>query len=85
MLGIYREGFEKPKDFFYYRAVVKLKSVKYLALETGYVYFRITSFMENTWNQLNEYIENTKNEIKGLILDLHLKSWWSSGPGNQGK
>lgn len=72
VLGIYREGFDKPKDFSITRAVVKLKSVKYLALETGYVYFRITSFMENTWNQLNEYIEKYKkgNEIKGLILDL---------------
>ena len=39
-LGIYREGFDKPKDFTIERGVVKIKSAKYTDLEGGYAYLR---------------------------------------------
>lgn len=72
-LGIYRDGFEKPKQFVIERGIVKIKSVKYTDLYEGYAYVRLTSFIENSASdltrQLKEHQKRYKN-IRGLILDL---------------
>jgi len=70
---IFREGFDKPKEFIISRGVVKVRSVKYTNLEDGYAYIRLTSFIENSASELEkairQHIRNNK-EVKGLILDL---------------
>jgi carboxyl-terminal processing protease len=72
-LGIFREGFDKPKQFVIERGVVKIKSSKYTDLEDGYAYIRLTSFIENSASdmtrQLKEHQKKYKH-IKGLVLDL---------------
>ncbi|MCB0420739.1 MAG: S41 family peptidase [Bdellovibrionales bacterium] len=73
VLSIFREGFDTPKDFPVKRAVIKIKSVKYTNLENGYAYTKITSFIENTGNDLRKALQKhikKHNGIKGLILDL---------------
>lgn len=73
-LGIFREGFDKPKVFSVTRGVVKVRSVKYTDLEDSYAYIRLTSFIENSASELekalNEHLKKNKNQMKGLILDL---------------
>lgn len=72
-MGIYREGFDKPKEFVVKRAVVKVKSTKFTDLGEGYGYFRLTSFIENTSIDFNKFLNQMKNAkagIKGIIIDL---------------
>lgn len=75
-LAIFREGFETPKDFIVQRGVVKIRSVKATDLEEGYIYVRLTSFIDNSFDDLEktikEYTEKYKKTggLKGLILDL---------------
>jgi carboxyl-terminal processing protease len=72
-LGIFREGFDKPKDFVITRGTITVKSVKYTNLEDGYAYIRVTSFIEKTARDLKRVIEKHKKknkEVKGIMLDL---------------
>lgn len=72
-LGIYRDGFDKPRDFAVERGVVKVKSVKFLDLDDGYGYIRLTSFIENSAPDMEKYLKQmikSHGQIKGLILDL---------------
>lgn len=72
-LGIFREGFDKPKEFSIERGVVKIKSAKYTDLQDGYCYIRLTSFIENSAvdmeKELKEHQKKYKH-IRGMILDL---------------
>jgi carboxyl-terminal processing protease len=70
---IFRDGFEKPREFTVTRGVVKIKSVKVTDLEDGYLYIKLTSFIENSAPDVEKALKNAtaKNkEIKGLVLDL---------------
>ena len=72
-LGIMREGFEKPKIFRIKRDTVKIRSVKYTDMEDAYAYIRLTSFIENSSDDMKKEIDKhiKKNkEVKGLILDV---------------
>ncbi len=72
-MGIFREGFEKPKDFVIERGTVKIKSVKYLDLDEGFGYIRLTSFIENSGSDMEKVIkahEKKYKGVKGLIIDL---------------
>lgn len=72
-LGIFREGFEKPREFVIERGTVKVKSVKYTDLEDGYAYIRLTSFIENSGTEMEKYlkqIQKDHKQIKGVIIDL---------------
>jgi carboxyl-terminal processing protease len=72
-LGIFRDGFEKPKEFVIERATVKVKPVKFMDLEDGYGYFRLTSFIENSASEMEKAIkqlEKSSKGIKGIIIDL---------------
>ncbi len=72
-LGIYREGFEKPKIFSVVRSTVKVKSVKATELDDGYLYVKLTSFIDNSAKEFRKVIENhlkTKKVLAGLIVDL---------------
>ncbi|MEK6554308.1 MAG: S41 family peptidase [Bdellovibrionota bacterium] len=72
-LGIFREGFDEPKDFTIARGTVKIKSVKYTDLNNGFAYVKLTSFIENSFrdlnNEMNKHMQKNKG-TKGLILDL---------------
>src|SRR5690606_29162999 len=56
------------------RGRIKIKSVKYTDLGGGLGYFKITSFVEETAQDLLKALErhkkHSKGEIKGVILDL---------------
>ena len=72
-MKIMREGFEQPKMFEVMRATVKIKSVKYTDLGDGYGYIRLTSFIENSAEEmekaLRKHIKDNK-ENRGIIIDL---------------
>lgn len=72
-LEIFREGFEKPKEFVIVRDTIKIRSVKYTNLQDGYAYVRLTSFIENSSTDmekaLKKHIKKDK-DLKGLIIDL---------------
>lgn len=73
ILGIYRDGIEKPMDIAVVRGVVKIKSVKYTDLGEGYAYIRLTSFIENTSRDFKKIVSDHSSRYKstrGLILDL---------------
>ncbi len=72
-LGIFRDGFEKPKDYVIERGTVKIKSVKYQDLGEGYAYVRVTSFIENSSSDLEKIIkahEKKSKDVRGMVLDL---------------
>jgi len=72
-MGIFREGFEKPKEFVIERATVKVKSVKSTDLDEGFVYIRLTSFIDNSAEDMEKVLKNIQNKyknIQGVVLDL---------------
>lgn len=72
-LGIMRDGFEEPKSFVIKRDIVKLHSVKYVDMDEGYGYIRLTSFIENSAKEMKTKLAELKakhKNIKGIILDL---------------
>ncbi len=73
-LGIFRDGFDKPKEFVVQRGVVKVRSVKYTDLNDGFGYIRLTSFIENSGAEMEKavkaHLKNSKVGVKGLIIDL---------------
>jgi carboxyl-terminal processing protease len=73
ILGIFREGLEKPLQIKVVRGKVKIRSVKYINMRNGYAYIKVTSFIEKTARDLERIIEKheKKNKaLRGLILDL---------------
>lgn len=72
-MNIFRDGFEKPREFVIERGTVKVKSVKYTDLDSGYGYVRLTSFIENSAPDFEKTLKamQAKNkDIKGIIIDL---------------
>ncbi len=71
-LKIVRPDEKEPKFFEIERGQVKVRSVKYINLESGYAYFRMTSFIKKTYDDFKELLMRHKNQegLKGLILDL---------------
>jgi carboxyl-terminal processing protease len=72
-MGIFREGFEKPKEFVIERGTVKVKSVKSTDLDDGFVYIRLTSFIENSSNDMEKVLKATVSKYKkinGVVIDL---------------
>lgn len=75
VLTVVREKEEDPRDIAITRGSVKIRSVKYTDLGSGYAYIRVTSFIENTSRDLEkalaEHGKKTGAEgTRGLILDL---------------
>jgi len=73
-ITVFRDGFEKPKEFTLEREIIKIKSVKGKTLQEGYGYLRITQFQERTGDDLLRVLETLRDanqgQLKGLILDL---------------
>lgn len=67
------ESNDKPLDIRIVRGQVKIKSVKSVPLDNGYLYVRITSFIETTGKELTNVLADYRNKNKkfeGLLLDL---------------
>lgn len=70
-LTIRRKGIDKPLDFTLIREIIKVKSVRSEPLGDGILYARITSFQDNTTDELMEVMKKQPaGSIKGMILDL---------------
>ena len=70
-ITVFREGWEKPKDFTIVREVIQIKSVKYKALEDNIGYVKLTQFQQRTSEDLENALDTLeKDKINSLILDL---------------
>lgn len=72
-LTVVRDNMDKPLDIRIVRGQVKIKSVKSTELDNGYLYVRITSFIETTTKELERTLANYKSKhkkIEGLLIDL---------------
>lgn len=72
-LTLYREGVHKPFDVTLNREVIKIKSVKSDLLDNKVAFLRITSFQENTSQELEKAISDLKKRapgLQGIIIDL---------------
>ncbi len=67
-----RRGVKKALTFNIVREIIKIKSVKADLLDNNIGYIRLTSFNENSSDQIEDEIEKLENkqEIKAYILDL---------------
>jgi carboxyl-terminal processing protease len=75
-LTVLREGADKPLKITIVRDIIKIQAVRYRA-EDDVGYLRLISFNEQTFDNLQEGIENLTEEIgedklKGFVLDLRL-------------
>ena len=70
-----RKGISKPFTVQLKRKLINLHSVKGRLLAPGFAYIRISSFQENTLEELKQLVLQLKREskavpLKGLVLDL---------------
>ncbi|MGI9400315.1 MAG: S41 family peptidase, partial [Rhizobiaceae bacterium] len=77
VLTILREGADKPIEVTIIRDVIRVKAVKQRMEGDDVVYIKITSFTEQTHDNLEAAIKKIRDEtgddkIKGYILDLRL-------------
>lgn len=74
VLSVVRDGSDKPIDISIIRGKIKIKSVKATALDDGYIYVKITSFIENTSadleKALTEFQAKQNGKIEGVLIDL---------------
>ena len=74
LLTIAREGENSPIEVKITRDKIKVKSVKYEIIDNNYGYIRISSFQTKTGNNLKKAIKelkaNSKNNIKGYVIDM---------------
>ena len=70
-LTVTRKNVKEPLKFKLEREVIKVKSVRGQMLEDSTLYARISSFQENTADELEALIQkNNPNKLGGMILDL---------------
>jgi carboxyl-terminal processing protease len=70
-LTVVRKGSKDPIKFKLIREIIKVKSVRGMMLEDTTLYARISSFQENTADELEAIIQkHDPAKIKGMILDL---------------
>ncbi len=74
VLSVIRDGQDKPLDIAIVRGIVKIKSIKTANLDEGYIYVKVTSFIENTSSDLEKALKNYKEKnggkIEGILIDL---------------
>lgn len=73
-LTVVRDKADKPIDITIVRGQVKVKSVKPTNLDPGFLFIRITSFIETTTDDLTAALEKFKKDnhgkIEGVLIDL---------------
>jgi carboxyl-terminal processing protease len=70
VLTIKREGEKNSIDFSLGREIIKVKSVRSKLLSGGILYLRISSFQENTSEELGEALRKNRQNVSGIVLDL---------------
>ncbi|OGQ07317.1 MAG: hypothetical protein A3G32_04915 [Deltaproteobacteria bacterium RIFCSPLOWO2_12_FULL_40_28] len=74
VLTIWHEGASKAQDITLVRDIIKMVAVKQELIKGGYAYMRITTFQENTTQEMEEALkkvtEENKGPLKGIVLDL---------------
>ena len=71
-ITVRRRGVKKAIIFKITREIIKIESVKSKYIDNSVGYLRLTSFNENSGDQIKDKIKefNKKKDIKGYILDL---------------
>jgi len=71
-ITVRRRGVKKAIIFNITREIIKIESVKSKYIDKSVGYLRLTSFNENSGDQIKDIIKefNKKKDIKGYILDL---------------
>ncbi|MCK9231043.1 MAG: S41 family peptidase [Syntrophales bacterium] len=72
-ISIMRDDFDQPKDFTITRDIIKVQSVKHRVLHDDIGYIRISSFQENTTDDLKKTLAALRAQetpLRGIILDL---------------
>lgn len=70
-LSVIRKDIKDPIKFKLVREIIKVKSVRGQLLEDSTLYARISSFQENTSDELESLIKkNNPNKLTGMVLDL---------------
>ena len=71
-ITVRRMGVKKAIIFNITREIIKIESVKSKYIDNNIGYLRLTSFNENSGDQIKKKIKefNKKNDLKGYILDL---------------
>ena len=69
-LKIRRPNVKGTLDFTLRREIIKIKSVRRIALDNNVQYIRIVSFQEDTADQFSEELLKAKNNTSALIIDL---------------
>lgn len=69
-LTIKRKDVPEPILYKLPREIIKVKSVRGQSLDDGVLYARISSFQENTSEELEEILNKNSKNLKGLVLDL---------------
>ena len=71
-ITVRRRGVKKAIIFNITREIIKIESVKSKYIDENIGYLRLTSFNENSGDQIKKKIKdfNKKNNLKGYILDL---------------
>ena len=73
VVTILREGVKKPLEIELVRDVIPIYSVKFIVLEPGYGYIRLSNFTGTTTNEMEKALgelESSGISLKGLVLDL---------------
>ena len=74
ILSVIRENNDKPIDIPIVRGSVKIKSVKTANLDDGYLYVKLTSFIENTSSDLEKALkafrDKNNGKVEGILIDL---------------
>ncbi len=72
-ISVKREGESKLLDFTIVRDTIRIRSVRYRAIEDQYAYLRVAQFQQQTNRDLRKAIQELNDKaggIKGLVLDL---------------
>ncbi len=71
-ITVRRRGVKKALTFIITREIIQIQSVKSKIIDNNIGYLRLTSFNENTSDQIKKIINNYKKEgkVKSYILDL---------------
>jgi carboxyl-terminal processing protease len=73
-ITVWRDGFEKPRDYRITRAEIKIQTTKFEELEPNYMYIKLTNFNERSSEDMkhamDEYEKKHAGGIRGLVFDL---------------
>lgn len=71
-MNIWREGFDKPKEFRITRAEIKIQTTKWEQLEPGFLYVRLSNFNERSTDDVKKVMHDfeKKEHIRGMVFDL---------------